>query len=214
MKTTLSISLSAPKPALTEEQALVRSWRLKYTDSVPNWAFHDERNIKGFVGPYRFLSNFWPATVVFEGATYPSVEYAFHASKCSPQERAVFQDKHLSPAQARSRGSKILVSNAWLKRCIAIMEELVQDKFERNPELKARLLPTGSMYLEETNKWHDDFWGVYKGQGENHMGQILMWVRIRVAAAPAVNDLIKTAALPARRRPAKRTAPGQKKTMP
>ena len=34
-----------------------------------------------FQGRYRFLSNFWPATVEFEGMTYPTVEHAYQSAK-------------------------------------------------------------------------------------------------------------------------------------
>ena len=37
--------------------------------------------IKEFQGQYRFLSNFWPAPVTFEGRTYPTVENAYQAAK-------------------------------------------------------------------------------------------------------------------------------------
>src|SRR5207247_1025063 len=35
--------------------------------------------IDSFSGPYRFLSNFWPAEVEFEGIAYPSVEHAYQS---------------------------------------------------------------------------------------------------------------------------------------
>ena len=38
---------------------------------------------------------------------------------------------------------------------------------------------TGNLVLEEGNGWHDTFWGVdlKTGEGENHLGRILMQVR-------------------------------------
>jgi GTP cyclohydrolase II len=60
------------------------------------------------------------------------------------------------------------------------MDHLVAQKFNPtlNPDLYNRLLATGDKYLEETNWWNDTFWGKnLKGEGENHLGQILMQVR-------------------------------------
>src|SRR3954468_6821071 len=37
--------------------------------------------IDSFQGEYRFLSNFWPAGVEFEGITYPTAEHAYQAAK-------------------------------------------------------------------------------------------------------------------------------------
>ena len=38
-------------------------------------------DVTEFQGEYRFLSNFWPAQVVFEGVTYPTSEHAYQAAK-------------------------------------------------------------------------------------------------------------------------------------
>ena len=53
----------------------------------------------------------------------------------------------------------------------------MKQKFTKHKDLKEKLLATGDAYLEETNHWHDTFWGVCKGKGQNHLGKILMEVR-------------------------------------
>ena len=60
--------------------------------------------IRSFTGEYRFLSNFFPSPVEFEGLVFPTVEHAFQAAKAlSPLEagvsardwhRAVVQQMH------------------------------------------------------------------------------------------------------------------------
>ena len=59
------------------------------------------------------------------------------------------------------------------------MLQIVRAKFAQNPDLAARLLRTGDRKLIEGNTWHDVFWGMdlNTGQGENHLGRILMQVR-------------------------------------
>lgn len=48
-------------------------------------------------------------------------------------------------------------------------------------DLKAKLLETGDAELVESNWWHDYFWGVCNGRGENHLGKILMKIRAELA---------------------------------
>ena len=56
------------------------------------------------------------------------------------------------------------------------MYRILKIKFSRQP-FRNMLLDTGDAYLEETNYWHDTFWGVYNGEGRNHLGRLLMVVR-------------------------------------
>jgi N-glycosidase YbiA len=166
-----------------EEQELVRHWRLKYVTTLPRHAVHDEKSIRGFAGPFRFLSNFWPAKIPFEDRIYPSVEHAFHAGKYPPNEREIFLS--ITPAQARALGCNAIVSEAWWNDCLTRMEGLARLKFEHSPILRARLLATAPKYLEETNSWGDQFWGVYQGQGSNKLGKILMHIREQLAVQTA-----------------------------
>jgi len=48
------------------------------------------------------------------------------------------------------------------------------------PELRHLLIATGDSYLEETNTWNDQFWGVCDGEGKNMLGKFLMKVRDEV----------------------------------
>jgi len=57
------------------------------------------------------------------------------------------------------------------------METLLREKFSKDPELRAKLLNTGTSKLVEGNTWGDRFWGVCRGQGENNLGRLLMKVR-------------------------------------
>ena len=59
------------------------------------------------------------------------------------------------------------------------MTNIVFEKFQQNPLLAKRLLETGDCMLQEGNYWKDLFWGVdlKTGEGENHLGKILMELR-------------------------------------
>ncbi len=47
-----------------------------------------QEKITSFSGKYRWLSNFFPVSICYDGITYPSVEHAFQAAKSlDPQSR-------------------------------------------------------------------------------------------------------------------------------
>lgn len=58
------------------------------------------------------------------------------------------------------------------------MSVILFDKFYRNPNLRQQLIKTDNKFLEETNHWGDQFWGVdIKKGGQNNLGKILMKIR-------------------------------------
>jgi ribA/ribD-fused uncharacterized protein len=132
--------------------------------------------ITEFRGKYGFLSNFWPATIEFEGVTYPSVENAYMASKTlDPLLRVQFQT--CSSKDAKAAGRQLVLRPGWNEFRLYVMRDLVWQKFVRHPELKQYLMDTGEEEIIEGNYWHDYFWGVCNGKGENHLGKILMETR-------------------------------------
>ena len=75
---------------------------------------------------------------------------------------------------------KTQLNTAVLLNCTQVRDKIMYDinviKFS-NPYLRNLLLTTGDRYLEETNWWKDDYWGVVNGQGLNKLGLILMKIR-------------------------------------
>lgn len=141
--------------------------------------------IKSFNGRYKFLSNFFPAKIVYEGVTYPTLEHAYQAAKTNnlTVRRAIRNCS--TPGKAKKLGRKIKeLKENWDKIKFEIMESLVLQKFSKNPDLKTALLNTGNAYLEEGNTWYDFTWGVCNGKGENHLGKILMAVRDKLKGKP------------------------------
>ena len=124
------------------------------------------------------MSNFYPARVEVGGVCYSNAEAAFQAQKCvDAAERGEFAE--LVAVKATRRGRLVKLRPDWDSVRLGIMEEVVRAKFIQNPELAARLLGTGQMPLVEGNNWGDAFWGVdvNSGNGENHLGRILMKIR-------------------------------------
>jgi ribA/ribD-fused uncharacterized protein len=140
---------------------------------------HDEHNIKGFFDNYRFLSNFEPCDVLFDGIIYPSSENAYQAAKSLDTEvRKKFVD--ISSTESKKLGKIVEIRTDWNNIKLDIMYSIVFDKFTRNSKLGDQLIETGDKYLEETNYWKDTFWGVCNGVGKNWLGRILMDVREQI----------------------------------
>lgn len=139
-----------------------------------------------FSGDNRFLSNFFPAPLVWRGKLWPSSEHAYQAAKTldvEVQERI----RALPTAAATKRAGKTIVLRPdWEQVKVEIMLEIVLAKFTQNPELKALLLATGDAPLVEGNWWKDRFWGVCpvgSTNGRNELGKILMDIRESFRAA-------------------------------
>lgn len=136
-----------------------------------------KNGIYGFTGNHRFLSNFAPAQVVYDGSSYPTTEHAYQAAKTLVASERRHMRNLRTPGEAKRYGRQVTMRSDWEKVKLSVMEDLVRQKFTRHESLKKALLNTGDMYLEETNAWGDTFWGVSKGKGENHLGKILMKIR-------------------------------------
>lgn len=133
-------------------------------------------SIYGFFGDHRFLSNFHLCSIDYEGIIYPHSEAAFQAAKTlNIADRTLFVN--MSPAESKKAGRKLNLRPDWEAVKIPVMKEILRIKFNSNPDLKAKLLATKDKYLEETNWWHDTFWGICNGKGENHLGKALMDIR-------------------------------------
>lgn len=131
--------------------------------------------IDSFSGKYRFLSNFWPCKVVWEGVEYPSTEHAYQAAKLVNKEDRELV-RNATAAEAKKLGRKFPMIDGWDNVRLNVMYDLCLQKFQ-NPELKQKLLDTGDAILIEGNWWGDTFYGVCKGIGENNLGKILMRIR-------------------------------------
>jgi ribA/ribD-fused uncharacterized protein len=143
-----------------------------------------EEPISGFHGDYRWLSNFWPAKVRLDDSDYHSVEHAYQAAKThNPERRRIFQSFPPERAGKAKREGKKIESEPhnfrpdWHDQKLAVMEDLIRQKFTNHPELRQKLLNTSNREIREENSWGDLFWGVSKGIGENNLGKILMKIR-------------------------------------
>lgn len=128
-----------------------------------------------FKGPTEFMSNFYPANVVFDGIEYPTVEHAYQAAKTFDMKERQKILNATGPGVAKKIGQTVTIRDDWEQVKIDIMDDLVHQKFENRQLRKKLLLYTGQ--IVEGNFWGDVFWGVCRGKGRNELGKILMKVR-------------------------------------
>lgn len=152
------------------------------------YAVHNDKNIKGFFGDYRWLSNFEPALCEYYRILYPSSENAYQAAKIHPDERVALLHCCIVPQQNQKKVWKTLTKlveskNEWDNRKYMVMAEILFSKFIISYDLRKKLLDTGDKYLEETNHWHDNDFGrcicvkCSNINSKNMLGKILMALR-------------------------------------
>lgn len=133
--------------------------------------------IKGFETPQtRWLSNFYPCEIRYEGINYPSSEHAYQAAKTLNLMQREEIARCGTAGQSKKLGRKLKMRSNWDKIKRGIMKDILRLKFAL-PGLKLTLLATGDAYLEETNWWGDTYWGVCNGVGKNNLGKVIMEIR-------------------------------------
>jgi ribA/ribD-fused uncharacterized protein len=137
--------------------------------------------IDSFREKYRFLSNFYPVWVVYEGIAYPSSEHAYQAAKSLDVDIRRQISVMEKPGQTKRFGASLQKREDWDDVKASVMLDIVRIKF-KNPVLAKQLIGTGDEELIEGNHWHDNFWGICKcekcaSSGMNMLGKILMQVR-------------------------------------
>lgn len=145
--------------------------------------YNANSKVVGFTGDYRFLSNFYNCKIYLDGKLYKSVEAAYVASKTLDEE--VKETVRLFDRAADAKAyTKIIISSGkqrtdWCDEVrLEVMERLLRAKFsDTNKELKEKLIATGDKELIEANIWGDRFFGVCRGEGQNHLGKLLMKIR-------------------------------------
>ena len=126
----------------------------------------------------------------YNNYTFPTVEHAFHSQKLDEnnekREQYIekFTDPEIEPNEIKKMGGRkyfeendYKLRGDWNSIRLKIMEDITMNYYAANPEFLEKLIKTGDKQLIHTGFRIDDFWGVKKGEGENHHGKILMKVR-------------------------------------
>ena len=137
---------------------------------------HTLHEIRGFFGPWRFLSNFHFFPVEYDGVVYPTNEHAYQAAKTNDLLARDEIRRVSRPGEARRLGQQVVLRPDWGLVQLPIMVDLNLQKYA-DVKLGTMLLESEEAYLEETNHWGDVYWGVCNGIGENKLGKLLMDIR-------------------------------------
>lgn len=135
-------------------------------------------------GPYGFLSNFHRVTLISGGKEYPTLEHLYQSQKAAGSEFQEWIRLAPNPYLAMEAGRGLRAGKPgelrpdWEEMKLSFMLVDLRLKFQ-DPELRAKLIATGDAYLYEDSP-NDTFWGLVNGKGENHLGRLLMKVRIEV----------------------------------
>lgn len=131
-----------------------------------------------FRGEYYFLSNMYPCTINYGGHTYKCAEAAFQAQKC-PSRAKEFEK--LDGYAAKKLGRRVNLRNNWAEIKVDIMKDILWSKFNDNEILHD--IMADKRFTEpivEENTWHDTYWGVCGGKGENVLGKLLTEIRNKI----------------------------------
>jgi ribA/ribD-fused uncharacterized protein len=135
-------------------------------------------------GPYGYLSNLYPAPVIFEGRSFRCSEEAYQFGKPNKKEVAEWLVSAPKPHLCAMAAHGLLVFDIvedWNIKKVDRMKRVLLAKFDQNPTLAGYLLSTGSKILIEESKT-DAFWGIgKKGNGQNMLGKLLMEIREEIS---------------------------------
>lgn len=126
--------------------------------------------------PFCYLSNMHLVKVNFEGLTFNSVESAYQAAKTLDIDIRKQIRNLPSPYSAKRMCSSLVIRQDWHQIKLQVMEDLLRQKFN-TPPLNIKLKVTGTCHIEEVNSWGDTYWGTCKGNGDNHLGKLIMKIR-------------------------------------
>jgi ribA/ribD-fused uncharacterized protein len=143
----------------------------------------DLKAITSFDGEYRFLSNFYLASVSVEDIVYPTTEHAYQAGKARTIPEVLRIAQLPTAGEAKRAGQKLALRSDWEDYKVPWMAKVLRAKFTQHADLKAKLLATEGQLLVEGNTWHDQTWGSCNCPrhiavpGENLLGKLLMELR-------------------------------------
>lgn len=146
---------------------------------------NSDTEIRGFWGPYFFLSNFYKTPVYYCGFDFPTSEHAYMFAKANP---SVYSQEDLTElhrlmyvmtaSDVKKFSRSIKLRPDWESVKVKVMAKVLMSKFGDSDILRERLLETSGKTLVEANFWKDDFWGVcYEKGGFNKLGELLMTTR-------------------------------------
>ncbi|GGX29046.1 NADAR family protein [Streptomyces lomondensis] len=130
------------------------------------------------------LRNEFPAPLLVDGATYPTVTHAYWAlSTADPGARTAVREAETTFA-ARDAAAGVPRRDGWEQARTAVMTSLLRAKYTQHPALARVLLDTADATLVYDDS-DSDYWGDRGGRGRNWTGRLLELVRSELHAEQA-----------------------------
>jgi ribA/ribD-fused uncharacterized protein len=129
----------------------------------------------------REFSSYFPVDLMIDGLRYRSAEHYFQAMKFPDHPEYQEQIRAAKkPAEAKKLGKSedYATRPDWATHRDTVMMTALREKFsDRHPDLKEKLLKTGTAILQDASP-RDNYWGIgSKGMGQNKLGVMLMAIR-------------------------------------
>lgn len=136
-------------------------------------------------GPHGFLSNYYRWWFVLDCRRWETVEHYYQAAKFHHRPELGERIRLLPDGDAAKSFAgqrEPLWSPDWGEIRLGIMQGALRAKFGRSALRTAALLATGDAWLAEASPY-DDYWGLgLEGNGNNHLGRLLMELRAELRA--------------------------------
>lgn len=145
-----------------------------------------------------FLSNDFPCRIELDGEVFGSASQAYLYFMCKEQDDREKVLAAASPSEAQAAVVGAPVRDGWyFSGSLDAMKDVVEAKFTQNPELAAKLAASDDNTLTYKNGGQGKFWSVdaNTGEGENHLGKILMLVKEHIADLRNLNGKAAARAL-------------------
>ena len=145
-----------------------------------------------------FLSNDFPCRIELDGEVFGSASQAYLYFMCKEQDDREKVLAAASPSEAQAAVVGAPVRDGWyFSGSLDAMKDVVEAKFTQNPELAAKLAASDDSALTYKNGGQGKFWSVdaNTGEGENHLGKILMLVKEHIAGLRNLNGKAAARAL-------------------
>ena len=100
----------------------------------------------------------------------------FQCCKCTNEKDREFIRSSFTSSEGKWRGKQVRIRKDWNEIKVAAMYAVLTLKFSQNAYLLNKLRRIAGEIVEE-NTWGDTFWGQCNGEGQNHLGKLLMKIR-------------------------------------
>lgn len=152
----------------------------------------EDETLEGFRGEYSFLSNMYECECEYRGQTFKTSEHLYQYLKIDPNspDAESWQERMIA-APTGKKAKTLTRKNGFPFRPVEDLDDFrlramkvaLWAKFSQ-PHMAKKLLVTKDTTLVEYNNHGDEFFGICRGVGHNHLGRLLMELRMYLRNQP------------------------------